>query len=174
MAATVIINEWNGTSGAEVATDKTSGTIRYKKADNATVDALNPLVKPGAGNDRSYEKYTRLRITGTGPTGVITNPKFYTDGTNNFGTGISAYILTTNLGSYATPVIPANDASGTDQFTYNSASGKALDVANAGPYSGTNTNIADYAVLWMTIASTATSPQNPTSGETVTYAYDET
>lgn len=174
MAATVSIYEWNGTSGSQASTDKTSGTVRYKKADNATVDANNPLVKPSAGNDRSYEKWLRLHIGGTGPTGVITNPKFYTDGTNNFGTGIAAYIRTTNPGSYATPAIPANDAGGTDQFTYNSGSGKALDVANAGPYSGTNTDIADFAVLWMTLSTSVASPQNPTSSETITFAYDET
>lgn len=173
MAATVLIYEWNGASGVQASTDKTSGTLRYKNADNATVDANNPLVKPTSGNNRSYEKWTRLHIGGTGPTGSITAPKFYTDGSNSYGTGISAYILTTNPGSYATPAVPANDASGTDQFSYTSASPKALDVANAGPFSGTNTDFGDYAVLWMTLATTVSAPQNPTSSETLTFAYDE-
>lgn len=172
MAATVLIREKNG--AGETATDKTSGTIRFKNADNATVDANNPLVKPPSGTDRSYEKWLRLQIGGTGPTGQITNPQFYSDGTNNYGTGITCFIRTTNPGSYSTPAEPANDSAGTNVFSYNSGARKDMDVANAGPFTGTNTDIADYAVLWMGIDSTVTAPQNPTSSETFTFSYDET
>jgi len=172
MAATVQLREKN--TAGEAATDKTSGTLRYKNADNATVDAVNPLVKPTAGNDRSFEKWTRLFIGGTGPTGEITNPNFYTDGTNNYGTGITAFIRTTNPGAYATPTEPANDASGTDMFTFNSGAKKDMDVANPGPFSGTNVDIADYGVLWMTLATSVAAPQNPTSSETLSWSYDET
>ncbi len=42
MAATVIIEELN--TGGETATDKTSGTVRFKNADNATVDTSNRLI----------------------------------------------------------------------------------------------------------------------------------
>jgi len=173
MAATVIIREYNGTSGGETGTDKTSGTIRFKKADNATVDNANPLVKPTTGQvDRSYEKWTRLRITGTGPTGSITAPKFYTSGSQ--GSGSTTYVRTTNPSSYATPAIPANDAAGTDATTYSSGSPKSIDVANAGPYTGTNTDIADLVVLWTKIDDTITAPQNPTSTITLSYQYSET
>jgi hypothetical protein len=174
MAATVLIYEWNGTSGSQASTDKTSGTVRFKVADNSTVDANNPMVKPTAGSNRSYQKYLRLHIGGTGPTGQITNPNFYTDGTNNFGTGISMYVKTTNPGSYATPAVPSDDSAGTDAFTYSSSAKKAINVANADPYTGTNTDIADFVVLWMTLATTVSAPQNPTSSETITFSYDET
>lgn len=173
MAATVIINEWNGTSGAESATDKTSGTLRFKKADNATVDINNPLVKPVAGNDRSYEKWTRLRITGTGPTGEITNLRYWTDGSNNFGTGITAFVRTTNTATYATPAIPANDASGTNVFSFTSGSPKDADAISAGPFTGTNVNIGDFIILWMTIDNTVTGP-GPTASETYSFSFDET
>ena len=46
MAATVQIVEKNGAGGT--TTDKTSGTIRFKNADNSTVDLVNPMVKPGS------------------------------------------------------------------------------------------------------------------------------
>ena len=46
MAATVQLVEKNGAGGTQ--TDKTSGTIRFKNADNSTVDTSNPMVKPGA------------------------------------------------------------------------------------------------------------------------------
>lgn len=172
MAATVILNEWNGSSGSEAATDKTSGTIRLKKADNATVNISNPLKKPAAGNDRSFEKWLRLRITGTGPTGEISNPQLYASG--GPGTGATIYIRTTNPGAYSTPATPANDSAGTDITTYNSGSRKDMDAVNAGPFTGTNTNIADYAVCWMTIGTTISAPQNPTSSTTITFTYDET
>lgn len=172
MAASVQILEKN-TSG-ETATDKTSGSIRFKNADNATVDANNPLVKPTSGQDRSFEKWLRLHIAGTGPTGVITNPQFYSDGTNNFGTGITCFIRTTNPGSFSTPAEPANDSAGTSVFSFSSGSRKDMDAVNAGPFSGTNLDIADYAVLWMTIDSTVSAPQNPTPSETFSFSYDET
>lgn len=62
MAATVQILEKNG--AGPTTTDKTSGTIRFKNADNATVDTGNPMVKPGAGTDYSFEKWLRLNVTG--------------------------------------------------------------------------------------------------------------
>lgn len=170
MAATVLIREKN--TAGETPTDKTSGTIRYKQADNATVDANNPLVKPSAGSQRSFEKWLRLDIT-VGPTGSITSPVFYTDGTNSYGTGISAFIRTTNPGAFATPATPGNDSAGTDMFTYTAGSPKAIDVANAGPFSGTG-DIADYMVLWLTLATTVSAPQNPTSSETLTFQWNET
>ena len=43
MAATVQIVEKNGAGGTQ--TDKTSGSIRFKNADNSTVDLVNPMVK---------------------------------------------------------------------------------------------------------------------------------
>ena len=170
MAATVLIREKNG--AGETATDKTSGTVRFKAADNATVDINNPLVKPTAGNFRSYEKWLRLNFS-TGPTGQITSPRFYTDGSNGFGTGIALYARTTNPGSYSTPVTPSDDSAGTDAFSYTSGASKALDVANAGPFTGTGDK-GDYLVLWITLASSVSAPQNPTASETLTFQWDET
>ena len=172
MAATVIINEWNGTSGSEAATDKTSGTVRFKSADNATVDINNPIVKPVAGTNRSFEKWLRLRITGTGPTGQIENLGFATDGSNNFGTGITCFIRTTNPGSYATTATPANDTGGTNVFTYTSGSRKSLNVANPAPFTGTNVNIGDYAVCWLGADNTVVGP-GTLPGETFSFYYDE-
>lgn len=175
MSASVSIYEWNGTSGSQASTDKTSGTIRFKAADNSTVDINNPLVKPATGlHFRSYEKWLRLHIGATGPTGQISSPRFYTDGANSYGTGIHLYIRTTNPGAYATPATPADDTAGTDAFTYSSSSTKAMNVVNAGPFSGTNVDIGDYAVMWMTLDDTVSAPQNSTASETLSWAWDET
>ena len=171
MAATVTINE-NNTSVAGTRTDKTSGTVRFKKADDANVDINNPLVKPSAGNDRSYEKWLRARIGSTGPIGQITNLQLYSSG--SLGSGAVVYARTTNPGVYATPVIPANDTAGTDLSTFVTGARKSLGVTNAAPYTGTNVDFGDFAVLWATIDNTIAAPQNPTTTMTVTMSYDET
>jgi hypothetical protein len=148
-----------------------------KAADNATVDSNNPLVIPATGQNYSYEKWLRMYIGTTGPDTSITNPKFYTDGSNDYGTGIKLWA--TIDGAHSAPVIPstANDppqhdaVAMTNAFTYTSASPLAIDVTNTGPYSGTSTNIADHVILVMEAEAGAT--QGALSGETITFVYDE-
>jgi hypothetical protein len=168
MAATVLIREKN--TVGETATDKTAGTIRLKQADNATVDNVNPVPKPAAGVQRTFEKWLRLNLS-VAPTGDVSNPQFYVSGSP--GTGITYYVRTTNPGVFATPATPANDASGTDMTTYNSGARKDMDAVNAGPFTGTGDK-GDYLVMWATVGTTVTAPQNPTANMTLTFTYDET
>lgn len=169
MAATVLIREKN--SAGETATDKTSGTIRFKNADDATVDLVNPLIKPGGGLfDRSFEKWLRLNIS-VAPAGNITSPKFYTDGTQS-NTGVTMYAKTTNPSAFATPAEATADTGYTDAFTYTSGSPKALDAVNAGPFTGTGDK-GDYLELMMKIGDTVSAPGTLTS-ETLTLQWDET
>jgi hypothetical protein len=89
MVATVVIQERNGATGA--GTTKSTGggnQVRFKNAENATVDTNNPMIVPTAGNDYSFEKALQLNATG-GTFTTLDNLKFYTDGTNSFGTGVS-------------------------------------------------------------------------------------
>lgn len=171
MAATVDIMEWNGASGSPTKATKTAGTVRFKNADNSTVDANNPLVKPDSGFERSYEKWLRLRIGATGPTGSITNVQFYADGANGYGTGIDVYVRDANPSAYATPVKPSADTGASSAFTYTSGARKSV---GAGPYSGTNVDIGDFIVMHMRVDNTASAPQNTTATETFTFSYDET
>lgn len=167
MAATVLIREKNG--AGETATDKTSGTIRFKNADNATVDLVNPLVKPGAGVDYSFEKWLRLNVS-VAPAGNITNPKVYMTGSAD--TGQLLYMKTTNPGTYTQPAEGTTATGYTDAFTYTSGSPKALDVANAGPFTGTG-DIADYLVMLMTVGTTVAAP-GTLNAKTITFQWDET
>lgn len=175
MASIVLLREKN--TAAEVATVKAS-SICFKKADESTVDDTNAFNKPAVGSTRSYEKWLRLFISFKGPTNTITAPVFYTDGGNGLGTGMTLYIRTTNPSAFSTPAIPVNDSAGTNAFTYTSTSPKALDVANAGPYSGTNLDIADYIVFWLTIDSTVVVPgkdsERRSPVETLYFSWDET
>ena len=162
MAATVTIVEKNGAGGT--ATDKTSGTVRFKNADDATVDLNNPLVKPTSGYDYSYEKWLRTKVTG-GSYSQITNVKAYSDGANGLGTGVEAYAKAVT--AYATPAEASSISGYTDLFSY--TSGSALTLG-AGPYTGTG-EIADHLVLICRIDNTVSGGVTPS--ETLTIAWDE-
>lgn len=174
MPATVIINEKNG--AGETATAKTSGTVRFKNADNATVDAVAPLIKPTADREYSFEKFLRIEVT-VAPATNMTNLNFYMDGANGYATGIKLWGR--DLAAYTTPAVPTqtNDpplipvggtpAAATDAFTWTSASPADL---GAGPFTGTGDK-GDYVCLVMEVETTAS---NGASGdETATFEWDE-
>lgn len=162
MAATVQIVEKTGAGGTQ--TDKTSGTIRFKNADNATVDLNNPMVKPGAGTDYSYEKWLRFNVSG-GTYTQITNVKAYSDGANGLGTGVACYAKAVT--AFATPAEATSTSGYTDFFTYTSGSPLTL---GAGPYTSTGEK-ADHLVMILTVGTSASGGTTPT--ETLTVAWDE-
>ena len=162
MAATVQIVEKNGAGGTQ--TDKTSGTIRFKNADNSTVDTSNPMVKPGAGTDYSFEKWLRFNVSG-GTYTEISNIKAYSDGANGLGTGIGLYAKAVT--AYSTPAEATATAGYTSFFTY--TSGSALTLG-AGPYTSTGEK-GDHLVMIMTVDNTATGGMTPT--ETLSVSWDE-
>jgi hypothetical protein len=182
MAATVIINEKNG--AGETNTDKTTGTVRFKNADNATVDLNDPLVVPGAGQEYSFEKVLRLEVTDEGGMTQIDNLRAYSDGSNDFGTGIKVWYAVT--GVYIQPVIPdeafdppQSPAAGSpkedmaDFFATTSGAPIDMDAINTGPFTNTSPTeeIGDYLFLVMEVETTAS--QGVLTAETLTFAYDE-
>jgi hypothetical protein len=172
MAAAVNIREKNGT--AETPTNKDGSTVRFKNADNSTVDLNNPLIVPTSNREYSYEKWLQFYIGATGPSSQITNLEFYTDGGNPWQAGVKLWADTDS--TYSTPVIPTetNDppqhdaASMSDAFGYTSGTPLSLGT---GPYSGTSTDIGDYLVLVMEVE-TGSTPEL-LSAESVTFEYDE-
>ena len=169
MAATIEIHEM---SALDAGTDKTSGTVRFKDADNATVDANNPLVIPAADTIYSYTKKLRAYMEDA-PSVNVQNLRWYTDGANGFGTGVGVTVK--NLGvtwgaNYKTAM-----SGGADLFGYTASSPAPLDGdgTDAGPFvpADVDTYIGDLIELQMTLASTAS--QGALSAETITFAYDE-
>lgn len=163
MAATVIVNEFHGPTATPVKTDKTSGTIRFKNADNATVDLVNPMVIPTAGTDYSYEKILRLNATGTFT--QLTNYKFYMDGANGLGTGVLLYYK--KEGAYGTPIEPASTAGFTDAFTATSGTPVTLGT----PTVTATGDFGDFLTMLLTVTTTAS--QGVTPSETITFSWDE-
>ena len=162
MAATVQIVEKNGAGGTP--TDKTSGNIRFKNADNATVDTGNPLVKPGAGVDYSFEKWLRLNVSG-GTYTEITNVKAWMGGSNGLGTGVTLYAKAVT--AYATPAEATATTGYADAFTYTSGSPLTL---GAGPFTSTGEK-GDHLVMMLTVTTTASGGITPS--ETLTIGWDE-
>ncbi len=182
MAATVIINEYNGAGATK--TDKTSGTVRFKNADDANVDLINPLVVPGSGQEYSYEKWMRLEITDAGGFTQIDNLRAYSDGANGFGAGVKLWYAV--AGGYIQPVVPseASDppqsaAAGspvenmTDLFTSSSGAPIDLDGINTGPFTDGSPaeEVGDFLVLVMEVEPGAS--QGVLTAETLTFAFDE-
>lgn len=162
MAATVQIVEKNGAGGT--TTDKTGGNVRMKKADNSTVDLVNPLVKPPSGSDWSFEKWMRLVVTG-GTYSQITNIKAYTDGSSGLGTGVNLWGKA--VASYATPAQGTASTGYANMFTYTSGAPLSL---GAGPFTSTGEK-GDHLVMLAEVTSAAAGGLTPS--ETVTFGWDE-
>lgn len=91
MAATVHILSYHGAT-PDSGTNVAAGSIRFKQADNDTVDANNPIPIPAAGTNYSYLKQFRFSAITT-PSNTINALKFYTDSSNGFGTGVGLNAL---------------------------------------------------------------------------------
>lgn len=167
MAATIQIHEM---SALTTGVNKTSGTVRFKAADNSTVDSNDPIQVPAAGTNYSYTK--KLRAYMEAPPSVnITNLRWYTDGSNGFGTGVGVNVK--NLGNTWNANYNTAMSGGTNLFTYTSASPLDGDNTNQGPFlpAADNSYIGDLLELQMSVASTASNGQ--LTAETLTLAYDE-
>lgn len=164
MVATMKIYEMSATLAG---TDKTSSTVRFKMADDATVDSNNPITIPTDSYIRgSYHKQLRLYCA-TAPDTSIDNLRAYSDGANGYGTGIS--VNASNVGitwsANATSVLGTNDL-----FGYTSGAPINMDGTDTAAITATGFG-GDILKLQMTVASTASS--GTLSAETLTFAYDE-
>lgn len=167
MAATIQIHEL--TTDADTGTDKTSGTVRFKNANNTTVDSNDPMVIPESGSDHSYTKKLRAYMEAP-PDTSISNMRWYSDGANGFGTGVTCTYV--NLGTtFGTQ--NESDHSGTDLFSATSGSPIDGDGTDTGPFvpADDDTYIGDIIELQLHVASTASS--GTLTAETLTLAYDE-
>ncbi len=162
MVATVQLGEKNG-AGATF-TDKTSGTIRFKNADDKEVDTADPMVIPTANQDYSYEKWLRLKVT-VAPDTNISTLKFYTDGAKGWAAQVKLWAKA--VATYVTPAEATATAGYTDAFAY--TSGSALDLGTAA-VTGTGEK-GDHVVAMLEVETGAT--QGALAGETLTFSFDE-
>ena len=174
----------SGSPGTETSTDSLGPpNIRFKRADNPTIDGNDPNIIPVSGSNESRWKQIYLKCT-VAPDTQVDNVKIYTDGTG-FGTGVSV-----EVGSETPIKNSASDAgydpsdtndedmavhtgisSHSNFFAFTSGSPKDVTISETGNIIDAINETTNYVVLQMDVANTAT-PGNLTN-ETVTYEYDE-
>lgn len=188
MAATVIVRYDNGGSDASPGThtDLTSvgpPMLRFKLADNATIDSNNPPVIPSGADVYSYWKQIHFECTG-GTFTTLNNFKFYTSGSNPW-TGVDINVAgqfpTNNSGSTAGYEVAnsANNMNGEHSgvssvasvFSYTSGSALSFTCSEAGNVIDASGEMSNLVVLQMKISNTA-SPGD-LSNATITLSYDE-
>jgi len=186
MVATVDIVRKTGPSGAIVVSVITAINTRANAYDgHSTGDTANPIQKPASGYNYSYWVSTRLKAQTT-PIGTINNLRYFTDGVNGFGTGVTCKAAKASIipdagyrQATGTPGVtgteltvlnhPGLDSAPVDIFTYVAGAPLALVGSIVNPNVG---EFGDHVVYQVAIDTTV-SP-GPTATENFTFRYDET
>jgi hypothetical protein len=184
MPATVLIRRKTG--AGPTSTDITSINTRANAEDaHTTAGVANSIRIPAAGTNYSFWVTTRLDVTVT-PAGTIDNLRWFTDGSNNFGTGVTCKGAKASTGANAGyrqatgtvgttgDILNGTNHTGLDEatadvFGFTSGSPKSLTGTISNPTTG---QFGDHWVYQIEVASTA-SP-GATAAETFTWRYDET
>ena len=168
MAATVELKVYTGTNaGTESpAGDATNWNLQSVDAyDSTGTDyQTNKITVPSAGTNYSYERWTRLKYTGT--FNSITNVKVW----KSAGT-LSDVNLDLNAGETTTGVTPVDSASSVATAEVPTSEGTAIDITPAGGISSSG-DFTDYLVLQLEVPSTVTTPGD-IGTQTLTFQYDE-
>ncbi len=183
MSATVIIERYTG--AGPTATPMGANTVGGT-SDSAQMLAnaglsVAPIRIPISGVNYGYWVTTGLNVTVAPATG-INNVRWYTDGTNNLGTGVdisladqtlirgSEYDQATGTEGVTGDELVANHSFVTSKATaFARTSGSPLSVT--GSIANTTGALGNYVVYQFDVINTA-SP-GPTSQETITWAFDE-
>ncbi len=181
MAADIEIIRITGTTGSQVPTDITAINTRANAFDtHSTADTTNPVQKPTSGLKYSYWVSTRLDADTT-PAGTIDTLRWFSDDTNNFGTGITClgntsttYIQATgtpaDTGTQLTTTVHSGlTAAPTDVFAFTDSSPKVLTGSISNPSTG---EFGDYFIYQLEVATNAGAGES--TQETWTFRYDET
>lgn len=183
MAATVVINRWTGSSGGPTKTAIQSANTVANASDahqSTAAGSSNPIRVPTVGTNYSYWVSTRLSASVT-PSGTINNIRWYTDGANNFGTGVtckgntaSAYVQATGTTGTTGDILNTTNHTSlagatADVFTHTSGSPKSITGSISNPSTG---DFGDFFVYQMEVGTTA--GPGVTGQETFTWTYDET
>lgn len=181
MAATVQIRKLTGENGSITSTDISSGSIQFGTSDEATSPSSIPV--PSSGSNYSYWSTLQLNATAA-PDNALNNVKFYSDGTNGFGTGVDAIVTTAS--GYASAVgtlgtsgsllnntghdgLTGLDGDGATSPLFDFSSGCKLAVA--GSIAATTGSFADRVVVQLNVIDTAGAGNS--GEETLTFEWDE-
>ena len=165
MAGTLQIHEMTGTS---TGSDKTSDTVRFKSADETSVDASSRLQIPAADTAFSYTKLLRAYVS-VAPDTDFSNLEVYTDGGTFANSVTCQYDVIENFSSGNTDA----DISGTDIFTKTAGAKEDMNSWKATHTVGEGTTYwGSFLRLQLEVDNTAT--PGTLTAETLTFSYDET
>lgn len=181
MPAGVSILRITGAAATPTATDITSINTRANAIDaHSTADVNSSILVPATGTGPNYSFWvvTRLNVN-TITSGTVNNIKWFTDGSNNFGTGVTALVNT------ATGYVQATGTVGVTGTALSTAAYTTLAAAPVNPFTYVDTaplavagsttttgQFGDYVVYQLVVADTAAS--GATAQETFTWRYDDT
>jgi len=179
MVATVLINRLTG--AGPTVTPITSINTRANAADaHTTADTASPIEIPSAGTNYSYWVTTRLETT-VAPDNLIDNIEWFTDGSNTYGTGITAKGETATSYSIATgtPAVTGNQLTTTSYSNMTSVPTDIFAFTTGAPnlVAGTTTGTGEFGdrmVYQVEVGTTATAGTKPATPETFTWRFDET
>ena len=176
MAAVVKIYRLTGTQATPTTTDVTSGSVHAGTQDANTSPCKIPV--PTSGSNHSFWVNTQLSAS-VAADNYINNIKWYSDGTNSFGTGVTAIISTASqyasalgaAGSSGSVLNTTNHASLTggpsDLFLYTSA----CKLSVAGSIAATTGSFGNRVVYQLSVINTGVAGN--TGAETITWEFDE-
>lgn len=175
MAAAVETRVFVGSSPGAGAV---AATIRLKNADNNTIDANDPTVKPASGVNYSWWKTVAFHAT-SAPDTSITNVKLYTDGSLGWA-GQTVYVGDQFTETYvqATGTTSSGDemvanhsqiSARTSLFTFTSGSPVTVTISPA--WAESTGRITGYVVLQSELATSAAGGTQV--AETATWQFDE-
>ena len=189
VAEVAIFTDYGGSDGNPSTEENISSNspvnLRFKTADNNTVDSVDEIPIPSSGINRSYWKHVYLKVVG-GIFSRIGNIKFYTNGTN-YGSGItinvgnetpvkdSGYVIANGIrGTTGNEMVASHGGiSGkTEVFgNYTSGSPKTVSISESGSLMDSVNETSDYLIFQMDIDNTVTKAD--LSNKTWTIQYDE-
>ena len=163
MAGVLQLHEMTSSVGG---TDKTSGTVRFKAADDVTVDSADRL-QIGGSTSYSYTKHLKGYVS-SAPDTDFSNLEAYTDGGTFDNSVTCLYIHTqTWVANVTTSIL------GADLFT--KTAGAKVDM-NSWDITHTAGQSPAYwgDVLQLQLAVGSDANPGTLDGETLTFSYDET
>lgn len=179
MGATVQIRRWTGSTGAPTKTNVSGINSRLNAEDaHSTAGTSNSVLIPNTGTNYSFWAAFRLYVSAiTG--GTVNNIKYFTDGANGLGTGVSLKANTATAYSQATGTAgttgdvlnttnyPTLAGAPVNAFTY--TSGSPLSVSGSTSAVG---DVGDFVVNQIEVTNAAS--QGATPQELITWQYDDT
>ncbi len=181
----------DGTPGTSTDIDALGPpTLKFKNADNPTIDSNDKPTIPSGANIYTYWKSLYLKCDTNADAHTINNVKIYSDGTNSLDDGGGADSIDVNVGlqfpthnsGATTGYEVANNANemvaehggittNASIFGYTSGAGLTVSISEAGSVINAANETTNYVITQCEISNAASA--GATANETGTFSYDE-